>query len=92
MTKIVFRLTILLFCSINGTAFAYDTETHALITNQAYSQSVLSQQGNGTIPNLLGLDSGFGGVSTQYAEVLTPKKGTPRHRKDQKIFFIIYIK
>ncbi len=39
-----------------GPCGAFETETHALITNQAYKNSVLSESGSGSALNILGLD------------------------------------
>ncbi len=53
-TKYFFPVLALIFAT--GPCNAFETETHALITNEAYQQSVLAASGNGSVVNILGLD------------------------------------
>jgi hypothetical protein len=56
MTKRGSILSVLYLAITSGSCLAYETETHALITRQAYEKSSLSQQGKGSIVSTLGLD------------------------------------
>ena len=56
MNRARYFLLVLTVISASGPCVAFETETHALITNQAYQNSVLAASGNGSVVNILGLD------------------------------------
>lgn len=53
MNRYVLYIVIILIATNNH---AFETQTHALITRQAYANSVLAQTGEGSVINRLGLD------------------------------------
>ncbi len=56
MNRVRYFLFVLTLISASGPCVAFETETHALITNQVYQNSVLSASGNESVVNILGLD------------------------------------